>query len=146
MTILPESGARHAANPPQPARIWRDMPWTLTRRGRSAACLIAALASAPALAAEGWFTTASGHRVETPAIETLDCPRMETVLAGIDASGYRKGKHKPYDKADMRLFDYEDRLAQAHFDRCGRADTPPAPTADEAEGGVMRGVFERGYD
>jgi hypothetical protein len=115
------------------------------QRGGCAALCAAALAFAPvpAPAREGWFVTARGHRVETPAIETLDCPRMERVLAAIDATGYRKGK-RPHDRADMALFDYEHRLATTHFERCGRDDAPPSPGAE----GESRdhGAFRGGYD
>jgi hypothetical protein len=117
----------------------------IRHRGRCAAVCLAALAVAPALARDGWFTTARGHMVETPAIDTLDCDRMERVLDGIDASGYRKGKRLPYDVADMALFDYEHRLAQAHFRRCGEeAAAPPAPGFREDQ--PLDDTFQKGYE
>jgi hypothetical protein len=144
MTTLPESGSRDAANPPQATRIWPLMERMVRQSGGCAALCAAVLACAPALARDGWFVTARGHRVETPAIATLGCPDMERVLAGIDATGYRKGKRHPYDHADMALFEYEHRLAETHFERCGRDDAPPSPSAD----GESRdhGVFGGGYD
>lgn len=143
MTTLPEFGSRDAANPPQATRIWRPMAWMVTQRSGCVAFCAAALACAPALAREGWFVTALGHRVETPAIATLDCARMERVLAGIDATGYRKGKRLPYDPSDMALFEYEDRLAEAHFARCGHDGTPgPGSDGENRE----HGAFGGGYD
>jgi hypothetical protein len=146
MTPLPACGARDAANPPQAAGIWRAMARCFPLRPGCAALCAAALACAPALARDGWFMTARGHSVETPAIDMLDCPRMERVLAGIDATGYRKGKRLPSDHADMALFDYEHRLAQAHFARCGGSAAPPAPTADGDREGVDADPFGKGYE
>jgi hypothetical protein len=130
MTSTPDSGACDAANPPQATRIWRPMERMFRqRRAREAFC-VALLASAPTHANDGWFVTARGHRVETPAIGVLDCAGIERVLARIDATGYRKGKRLPYDRADMALFEYEHRLAEAHFARCGHDNTPPSPSSD----------------
>jgi hypothetical protein len=144
MAILPAYGSRDAANPPQATRIWPSMARRDRQCGGYAALCAVLLAWAPALARDGWFVTARGQRVETPAIATLGCPDMERVLAGIDATGYRKGKRLPYDRADMALFEYEHRLAEIHFERCGRDNDPPSPSAD----GESRdhGVFGGGYD
>jgi hypothetical protein len=112
--------------------------------GGCAALCVATLAFAPALARDGWFVTARGHQVETPAIDALDCPQMERVLAGIDATGYRRGKRLPLDRADMALFEYEHRLAEVHFERCGRDHAPPSPSADGES--QDHGAFGGGYD
>lgn len=144
MTTLPDCGSRDAANPPQATGISRRMERMFRQGGNFASLCAMLLAAAPTSAREGWFVTARGHQVETPAIERLDCPGMERVLAAIDSTGYRKGKRLPYDPADMALFEYEHRLAQVHFTHCGHDGAPPSPSADGERGD--HGVFGGGYD
>ncbi len=111
---------------------------------RRAAVLLAALLPACGWAVgHGWFTTAAGHRVETPAVDALDCGGMERVLRAIDQTGYRRGKPKPYDRKDMPLYDYEHRLAAAHFALCAR-DSAPEPSREN--GVPADGPFRKGYE
>lgn len=94
-------------------------------------------AAAPALAGEGYFTTADGVRLRTPAISSLDCPAMRVVLDAIDASGYRRGAPAPRHAADMALLDYEHRLSSAFYADCVRDATATAG---------LENAFRDGYD
>jgi len=111
---------------------------------RRIAILVAALLPACGLAGgHGWFTTSAGHRIETPAVEGLECDGMERVLRAIDRTGYRRGKPKPFDSRDMPLYDYEHRLAAAHFALCARDS---APEASRENGAPADGPFMKGYE
>lgn len=75
------------------------------------------------------FVTATGQRVMLPAISTLDCRQMRNVLVAIDATGYRGSGPEPFDPADRRLLDYENRLSSLYYQNCVhrsvRAGSPP---------------------
>jgi hypothetical protein len=112
------------------------------------AALVALAICAPvaARAAEGWFETARGRRVETPPVEGLDCPALAEVLRAIDDTGYRKGK-RPLDRADAPLLAYEHAVAESFFARCARRAPPPPATADDDAGAsAEENVFRDGYE
>jgi hypothetical protein len=95
------------------------------------------LAAQPAAATEGWFTTAEGVRLRTPAVDRLDCETMRAVLDAIDASGYRDGAPAPRHAADMALLEYEHRLSSAYYADCVR---------DAADSAQAEGAFRDGYE
>ena len=88
---------------------------------------VCAVAAHDARGEEGWFVTAAGVRIETPAIAGLDCAGMRAVLDAIDASGYRRDAPQPHDEADMALFEYEHMLSSAHYAECVRPSAEDAP-------------------
>ncbi|MGF1658511.1 MAG: hypothetical protein ACFCUS_03725 [Rubrimonas sp.] len=94
-------------------------------------------AALSASAEEGWFVTAAGARIETPALAKLDCAAMRAVLDAIDASGYRAGAPEPHDAADAALFEYENRLSAGYYADCVRA---------HAEDAAPQAAFAAGYE
>ena len=96
---------------------------------RRAAALLLAL-TGPAMSAEpGWYVTAAGVRVATPALQSLDCAGMRSVLDAIDASGYRGQAPYPADPADSALMEYENRVSESYYTRCVHAQAERAPAA-----------------
>ena len=76
-----------------------------------------------------------GTRVPTPEIASLDCEEMRAVLREIDRTGYRGTEPLPVGDPNMPLFDYENRLAAAAFQRCSaRVGLPEDPSSAFTDG------------
>lgn len=85
-----------------------------------AATLIASLAS-HAMAEETSVRLAeNGAIVPMPAIASMNCRQMDKVIERIDASNYRaRGAAViPQNHPDRPIFDYENALAAAFYNRC----------------------------
>lgn len=82
------------------------------------------------------FVTAKGARVLLPAIATLNCSEMRSVLVAIDAIGYRGTDPEPFDDADRHLLDYENRLSSLYYQTCVHGSMRARSRPD---------VFARGY-
>lgn len=72
------------------------------------------------------FTTARGTTLQLPQIGALECDDMELVLSRIDATRYRENAPTPHDASDRPLYEYELKLARAHFNRCVTKRKPSA--------------------
>lgn len=83
---------------------------------------------------ETFIMTSGGLKVDTPPIQSLDCPQITAVLATIDATGYRDGSPTSIDPADAPLFAYESRLSVAQYESC-----------DSASAGAGDGQFRNGF-
>ena len=68
--------------------------------------------------AEEMRTAANGASLPVPEIAGLSCVDMEAVLDRFTESGYRGLDPVPQGHADRPLYDYEDALAVAYYDRC----------------------------
>ncbi len=107
---------------------WERGAWAL--RGLVGVALAAALA--PGALADPLtgqqFTTATGHQLDLPPIDDLDCAEMRALLKRIDNTNYRGLSPQPGSAADMPLFKYENALAAAHYRACARQPdgAPPA--------------------
>jgi hypothetical protein len=60
----------------------------------------------------------NGARVPTPEIDTLTCDEMNRTLMNISATGYRGVEVVSEEHPDYQIFDYENRLATAHYEDC----------------------------
>jgi hypothetical protein len=60
----------------------------------------------------------NGAVVVMPAIAQLDCDGMAKVLHLLDRSNYRGAEPVPEGSPDRPIFEYEDRLARAYYQRC----------------------------
>jgi hypothetical protein len=60
----------------------------------------------------------NGVVVPMPEIAGLDCRGMAEALRRIDLSNYRGSEQVPMGHRDWPIFDYEDRLARAHYTEC----------------------------
>jgi hypothetical protein len=103
------------------------------------AALVAIASCCAARAEPGWFTTAQGVRIETPAVADLPCGRMRGVLDAIDASLYRGDAPQPRETADTALFEYENRLSTAYYAECVRPMMDEIPPAAAFAAGFERG-------
>jgi len=74
--------------------------------------------NAQATEIDGSFITVAGISVKMPMIEGLTCPQLREVLAEIDATGYRGSAPEPHHQEDQPLFNYETRVAEAHYGKC----------------------------
>jgi hypothetical protein len=70
----------------------------------------------------------NGAIIAMPELSGLDCSGMAEVLGLIDQSRYRGPEPVPEDHPDREIFEYEHRLAAAHYHACimsgSRLDDP----------------------
>ena len=63
-------------------------------------------------------TAENGAVLPMPRIDSLACDEMHDILMKFSASDYRKAGEVPEDHPDRSIFEYENRLATAHYTDC----------------------------
>ena len=79
----------------------------------------------------------NGSVLSTPAIESMGCLSIRKLLQEFSDSDYRGPGPLPPGHADYPLFDYENSLAEAYFERCRQR---PGTRADPSE------AFSNGFE
>ena len=69
-------------------------------------------------AADRIMTAASGVQMRAPEIDHLSCSEMQTLLTEFADSNYRGTGPVGADHPDRPIFDYENRLAEVHYQDC----------------------------
>ena len=81
--------------------------------------LIAGVSAAGAsLAADKVLTAANGAALRAPEIDHLSCSEMQGLLTEYADSGYRSTGPVQAGHPDRAIFDYENKLAEVHYQDC----------------------------